>query len=280
MDENLTKDNNTIENLWKYNGELNYVNQWMFMNTPFPLIIITIAYLLFVIKIGPKFMKNRPPFALSNILITYNAIQVAYALYLCYNGTQLIWQNGLLGKSCLMETPESRYIITSKTYSYFFAKITELLDTVFFVLRKKDNQVTFLHVYHHLTVMWCTWFNLKYEPSYSTVFLGTINSYVHVIMYTYYGLSTIPELAKKLWWKKYITSLQLVQFVLMLLQAAASAIYPGCPPSYTLMIMIYINASLFIYLFGKFYINSYSNPKDAKSKVESDVNRYYIEKIK
>ncbi|XP_046960783.1 elongation of very long chain fatty acids protein 7-like [Vanessa cardui] len=280
MDENLTLDNVTMENMWKYNGELNYVSQWMLMNTPIPLIIITITYLLFVIKIGPKFMKNRPPFGLSNVLLIYNAVQVAYALYLCYQGSRLIWQNGLIGKSCLMETQESRYIITSNTYSYFFAKVTELLDTVFFVLRKKDNQVTFLHVYHHLTIMWCTWFNLKYEPSYSTIFLGTLNSYVHVIMYTYYGLSTFPELAKKLWWKKYITSLQLIQFVLMLLQSAASAIFPGCPPSYTLMIMIYINASLFIYLFGKFYIKSYLNSKDAKCNIKTDVNRCYIDKIK
>lgn len=37
------------------------------------------------------------------------------------------------------------------------------------------------------------------------------NSFVHVIMYSYYGLSTLgPTVTKYLWWKKYITIIQLV----------------------------------------------------------------------
>lgn len=35
-------------------------------------------------------------------------------------------------------------------YSYFILKLIDLLDTVFFVLRKKWAQVSFLHVYHHV----------------------------------------------------------------------------------------------------------------------------------
>jgi hypothetical protein len=37
-----------------------------------------------------------------------------------------------------------------------------------------------------------------------------LNSAVHVFMYAYYGLSVIPSLRDKLWWKKYITMFQLV----------------------------------------------------------------------
>jgi GNS1/SUR4 family. len=37
------------------------------------------------------------------------------------------------------------------------------------------------------------------------------NSFIHVLMYTYYGLSAMgPHIAKYLWWKKYLTILQLV----------------------------------------------------------------------
>lgn len=73
--------------------------------------------------------------------------------------------------------------------------------------------------------------------------------------------------------------------MLILLQAAASAIYPGCPPTYTLILMININASLFIYLFSKFYINTYINtkvPEDQKSEVENDLglSAAYLDKIK
>ena len=32
---------------------------------------------------------------------------------------------------------------------FFFTKFIDLLDTVFFIMRKKNNQLTFLHVMHH-----------------------------------------------------------------------------------------------------------------------------------
>lgn len=36
----------------------------------------------------------------------------------------------------------------------------DLLDTVFFILRKKNNQVTFLHIYHHtMMVFGCYMYN-------------------------------------------------------------------------------------------------------------------------
>lgn len=49
--------------------------------------------------------------------------------------------------------------------------------------------------------------------------------------------------------------------------------------------MININASLFIYLFSKFYINTYTNTKvleNQKGEVENDfdLSAAYLEKIK
>jgi len=42
-------------------------------------------------------------------------------------------------------------------------------------------------------------------------FGALINSFVHVLMYTYYGLSALgPHMQKYLWWKKYLTRIQLV----------------------------------------------------------------------
>ena len=38
-----------------------------------------------------------------------------------------------------------------------------------------------------------------------------MNSFVHVVMYTYYGVSALgPAVQKYLWWKRYLTRLQLV----------------------------------------------------------------------
>ena len=41
--------------------------------------------------------------------------------------------------------------------------------------------------------------------------LGIINSFVHIIMYSYYLLAALgPTVQKYLWWKKHLTLLQLV----------------------------------------------------------------------
>ena len=51
----------------------------------------------------------------------------------------------------------------------------------------------------------------------TTAFFGAmINSFTHVLMYTYYGLSALgPHMQKYLWWKKYLTRVQLVSIVYM-----------------------------------------------------------------
>lgn len=56
-----------------------------------------------------------------------------------------------------------------------------------------------------------TWGELTVKSFVSTAFLSAlINSLVHVIMYTYYGMSAVPSLRKYLWWKRHLTQFQLV----------------------------------------------------------------------
>ena len=50
---------------------------------------------------------------------------------------------------------------------------------------------------------------LIYFPAF---FMGVLNTFVHIIMYSYFGLSALgPSVQKHLWWKKYVTKLQLVR---------------------------------------------------------------------
>ncbi len=41
------------------------------------------------------------------------------------------------------------------------------------------------------------------------------NSFVHVVMYTYYGMAALG-LYRFLWWKNYLTIMQMVQFVIFI----------------------------------------------------------------
>lgn len=46
------------------------------------------------------------------------------------------------------------------------------------------------------------------------VLCGALNAFVHVVMYSYYFLAALgPEVQKYLWWKKYITRLQMVSLL-------------------------------------------------------------------
>lgn len=52
--------------------------------------------------------------------------------------------------------------IARRCHIYFLVKVLDLMDTVFFVLRKKQNQVSFLHVYHHTGMVMLTWSGVKW----------------------------------------------------------------------------------------------------------------------
>lgn len=54
------------------------VDNWFLMGSPLPVISIVACYLLFVIKIGPEYMKNRKPLSIRLIILIYNLYQTIF----------------------------------------------------------------------------------------------------------------------------------------------------------------------------------------------------------
>lgn len=55
------------------------------------------------------------------------------------------------------------------------------------------------------------WFGVKFTPGGHSTFFGLLNAFVHIVMYTYYMFSAMgPQFQKYLWWKKYLTTFQMV----------------------------------------------------------------------
>lgn len=205
-------------------------------------VMILASYLLFVQRIGPQFMSNRKPYQLRSILICYNLLQVFFNFYTAVYGFYYsYWQPDFdyAGYNHYNETTTiAKHILANICYFYFWTKIFDLFDTVFFVLRKKSNQISFLHLYHHCTMIFVEFIHNKYFAGNKIfffnnrtnftffffyfvikililgshyMFLLIINSFVHTIMYSYYFLTILhPNLKKSLWWKKHITELQMV----------------------------------------------------------------------
>ena len=80
-------------------------------------------------------------------------------------------------------------------------------------MRKKFDQVSLLHVVHHSIMPMSVWFGIRFTPGGHSSFFALLNSSVHVVMYFYYMVAAMgPKYAKFIWWKKYLTVLQMVIF--------------------------------------------------------------------
>lgn len=84
-----------------------------------------------------------------------------------------------------------------------------------------------------------------------------INTFIHVIMYSYYALAALgPEWQKYLWWKKYITQIQLMQFIAVTVWYII--VYFKQTDLPTGYIMCNLGNAMFLYfLFSGFYQSSY-----------------------
>ncbi|XP_010083060.1 PREDICTED: elongation of very long chain fatty acids protein 4-like, partial [Pterocles gutturalis] len=135
---------------------------------------------------------------------------------------------------------------------------------VFFILRKKQEQVTFLHVYHHGTMLFNWWSGVKYVPGGQAFFIGMLNSFVHIFMYGYYALASLgPQMHHYLWWKRYLTIMQLCQFVAIAAHSSYN-LFTECPfpDGFNTAVSLYILS--LIALFLHFYCWTYIKGKQEK----------------
>ena len=169
---------------------------------PWKILGIVGLYLLAIV-IGKRMMRNRPPYSCQKAMIWYNLFNVIANLggfVAAFLGTNF----GLDVWGCKKKYFPSHLLYLG--YGYLLLKFVDFLDTLFFILRKKDNQITFLHVTHHCLMPITCYVGLKFVPYGNTGFTPLINSFVHVVMYFYYYLAALgPQYQNYLWWKQYIT---------------------------------------------------------------------------
>jgi hypothetical protein len=66
------------------------VDSWLLMSSPWPIATILAAYLYFVLSFGPKYMANKKPFQLKEVLVAYNFIQVIFSVFLVYLVSEML----------------------------------------------------------------------------------------------------------------------------------------------------------------------------------------------
>ncbi|KAJ8732295.1 hypothetical protein PYW08_015025 [Mythimna loreyi] len=244
---------------------------WLFVSKPYQLLTLLGLYLMFVLKWGPQHMKNRQPYNLDKILIVYNAVQIVSCAYLFANSIYLAWgwDYKWICEPVNFSNEPKPMRIAEMCYFYFVLKLVDLLDTVFFVLRKKSNQVTFLHIYHHVGMCLLIWGAVTYLPGGHGTLIGVINSFVHVVMYAYYLLSVaVPSVKNAIWIKKHVTQLQILQFFWCVVHMAIIVFKPDCEfPRWTSAVFLPQNLFMLL-LFIDFYIKTYIIKPKEKPKEE------------
>lgn len=230
-------------------------------------LFFSVIYLI-MITIGPKLMATREPFQIKPFIFAYNLYQCllnAWTVYAMYKEVLTNpWFHGLWGNT--PQPDANGYRIAFLVWVHYNNKFIELLDTVWMILRKKNEQVSFLHCYHHILLIWAWFFVCKVEAGGDCYFGASVNSFIHVIMYGYYTLALLNFPCP---WKKWITNCQMLQFMLCLTHSIYVVIKGNMPIELPLAQgFVMINM---LVLFGQFYVKSYlSKDKGGKGKAGKD----------
>merc|ERR1711871_997619 len=212
-----------------------------------------------------KYMKDRAPLKIKNHMLTYNMYQtflnawcvVAFIKEVYTQPGMTVWGNKY-------EHSTRSFNMGFLIWVHYNNKYIELLDTVFMALRKKNEQISFLHAYHHVLLIWAWFAVMRLEPGGDCYFGALCNSFVHVLMYSYYGMAllkvTIP-------WKRQLTNIQMVQFVVCLSHAIYAIVKGNVRPDLA-MIQVWVMTNMLV-LFGHFYRNKYLKKAAAAKKTDA-----------
>jgi len=254
---------------------------WMLHRLDHTLIVL-LGYVIFIL-FGFLFLNNGEahPFlprdkrkAKLTVAEKWNKEPLIFLLMVIYNATQVLLcghmvmaaiqgkkerKFGLVCNPHKLVLDKSSRRIASVLHLFYLTKVLDFADTIFMIIRGKWNQVTFLHVYHHITIYLIYWLILNAGYDGDIYFTVVLNGSIHFVMYFYY-LTTTFNVAVPKPLKMMVTNMQLIQFVCMMTQALV-LLFMGCPypANLTKMYLVYI-MSMFL-LFSNFKRKTYGKKK-------------------
>ena len=223
----------------------------------------TIAYLIMVFG-GRQYMKDRPEFQIKPFIFTYNLYQCILNIWCVLAMAHEVYYNPHFAAPW-GNTPQrgvAGFRISFLVWIHYNNKFVELLDTLWMILRKKNNQVSFLHCYHHMLLIWAWFFVCKFESGGDCYFGAMVNSFIHIIMYGYYTLALLNVPCP---WKKWITNCQMMQFMLVLTHSCY-VVYKGNMPIELPLVQAFVMINMLV-LFGQFMKKTYVKKSDSSIEI-------------
>lgn len=263
--------------------------KWAVGKTPFSQIQFPVAmglgYILSVYFLQ-AYMRDRKPFTLKAVTFIHNMflclLSLSMFLGAAYGAALKLQNQGFFdGWLCEQDAKNVTGPLFYWSYIFYLSKFYEYIDTYLLVLKKKP--VIFLHEYHHFIMPFVCYAGLEGKWCMALWTSTFWNSFVHVFMYFYYAVSTIGY---NPWWKKYLTMLQIYQFVSGVVYTTAFlwfyfqkvdwvqnsssftvSVTQGCIGDLRAIAFMYAVNCSFLVLFVKFYYETYSTQKKREPKV-------------
>ena len=170
---------------------------------------------------------------------------------------------------CGLNWYDQRGTLTFIYYVNYLLKYYELLDTIFLALKHK--KLSFLHCYHHPATLVLTWGQLVDSTGVQWLVI-LLNLYVHTVMYFYYAMAVLRV---KMPWKRLVTIMQILQFILDLIACYGGFIlyhtHGKCFGTNRGAIVGCFILTSYLYLFVDFYDETYNKKKNNKKKNEKAI---------
>ncbi|SPQ94746.1 unnamed protein product (mitochondrion) [Plasmodiophora brassicae] len=247
---------------------------WPMVNF-YHLLLAVAAYLVLLFLAKQAMLKRGKGFELKTFSLMHNLAMTALSLYMFVQTCRELYiQKYSLWNNPVDPTPAGDGM-AHVIYVFYISKFFEFIDSFIIVARFRLRQLAFIHVYHHTSIVFICWAACYFWPGGDSYFVVLLNSFVHVVLYGYYFASSIVEKpqpgarvswASPYFWRRYITTLQLCQFVAMLGQSlymltVKEARYSRKGAAYLGIYMLTM-----LYVFGSFYKENYKGGK-ARAKL-------------
>jgi len=238
------------------------VREWPLMGAWGGVLVFTILFTYsLVVMFGQRLVRPYVPVPLRYPIGVYNLAQVLLCSYMTWEFAAAAVGLGLSPVCARIDRSDSpsSLRLTKVCWLFMTSKILDMVDTAFMILKGDKRRVSFLHVFHHGSVFYSWWLCVMFSPGGVGYTGGFINSLIHVLMYAYYQLSSMgPEMRKHLWWKRYLTLLQMVQFCCLIGVAALTRL-PGLRCGYPewVSIMTFCYIIVLLVFFINFYVKTY-----------------------
>jgi len=200
---------------WSQPPPVNITWDYEYLTPPFPpfyipvIVVIIYAIVLYTIV---KVMKNREGFKLTGLFLLHNVILclISSVLFLgiSFEVFRTWYYHGLHAVYCGSGDDEWDAKMLKWGVWFYLSKFYELFDTIFLAVRKKP--LTVLHVFHHILVATACWLEIRAEMYFGWI-AGINNTFIHIIMYYYFGSQCVYP--REVWWKRYLTLAQILQFI-------------------------------------------------------------------